>query len=825
MKNMVNIYSLLLIFFTTNFLSAQWYSNWGYRKAITNNLALAGDLTNFPLLVTISNDSDLAAYASNNGYDIIFTLITNTNKLAHEIEYFSAGTLIAWVKIPLYSASEQASNNLFMYFDKTKTGNQQNPEYVWRDNYAAVWHLNQDPSVSQQSNSATNAFHSSAYVAMDASSVVPGQIGSALGFNGIYNTATGSSITIPSELTNHTSGPLSVTAWARSTNFPVTYGRVVISGYNRNGGTNAVGGGIVMTNERGWYLGYVYGSANNLNFAIYSDVGVSKSAAYSTFHSAYQNTWAHVAGVFEPSVYVREYCNGNQVAVTTSSIPAFIGQSNQSIRIGQRSDNTTQAHWAGFIDEVRVARTVLSSNWIVNECTNQINPVACRIIGALEEYGVPAVSVSAVNTPPAIAGQSASFLVTADTSGTGTITNLLINYGDNTSANYVVNASSVTGTYSHTYTSGNTFLLKVSATSDANKTRTNQIYITPAPYAMPGASNIQIFYMNNGLKFTFNMPSVNINRAVIYRDSLQLASISPVSAEMEFTDNYLLYHTVYSYQIGAEYGAGMVLSVSISNLPLQPELAQKTIGIKGGTVANLIAELDIPAGALQQDTLVSMTVYTNLLYNFQPGYGPAYNQINIETRPAQHFTSNVRLTLRVPFFNNKIRMVPDDNKYNIIFEGCENLLTMSSYSEAGTWVPVYSRVSDKSVLPNFSYKLLAADISDTGKFGVSIIANVGDYNNKPVVKNRVFAPWSGYSSLASVMIFFPNPAYEDVLFQIYRMDGKKVHERYFPGAVTLVSWDGINNSGKMSDSGLYITVITIGGKIKEAHRANIYLLK
>ncbi|OHD53304.1 MAG: hypothetical protein A2096_09865 [Spirochaetes bacterium GWF1_41_5] len=361
--------------FFLNLLFCHWYSDWNYRKAITNNYACGGDLTNFPLLVIISNDSDLINHASNNGHDIVFTLRANTNKLAHEIEYYSAGTIIAWIKMPYFSASEQLSNILYMYFDKTKPGNQQNQTAVWDNDYTNVYHLDE-----------------------------PG-----------------------SDFTNSVKG-------------------------------------------------------------------------------------------------------------------------------------------------------------------------------------------------------------TIDGSGSGT------------------------------YTS-----------------------------AVSGVAHKALFA------------------------------------------------------------------------------------------------------------------------------GSADGSIN--------FISNARLSLFVPFIDNKIRMVPDDGNYQRIFTGNENRLTMASYIGSRMWIPVFSRLSDIKILPDLSYKIFSADLSDTGVFGVSVISDVNEYENKVTVKNRVFAPQSDYSAMSKVKIFFPNPAFEDVRLQIYRMDGQKVYERYASGAVSMVSWDGLADNGRMSDSGLYIAAITRGGRMKETYRVKIYLLK
>ena len=468
---------------------------------------------------------------------------------------------------------------------------------------------------------------------------------------------------------------------------------------------------------------------------------------------------------------------------------------------------------------------VISSHYLT-EFSNQNNPAGFCSIGSCTEYGVPEIGITALSSPPAVSGQRSFFYITADTYETGNITNIQINFGDNCPENFTVNSSTVTQSVSHIYNSGDTRILSVIACSDSGKIRTNSMYITPVPFAMPQAGSAELIYLNDGLKIKWTLASTNhIRRAVIYRDNMQIASLAPVSSEMEFFDNYLLYHTVYTYQIGLEYNTGMILSTNIYNRPFQPELAQKTLGIKGGTVANLIAELAIPAGALSADTIVSMHIQTNLLYNFRPGYVLPYNQVRIETTPPVQFSSNARFSLRVPFFDHKIRMIPDDGNYQHVFSGNENNLCMSAYSDAGTWEPVYSMVYDKNILPNFCYKILVADLTVPGIFGAGVIINAVEYEKKVLVKNRVFAPQAGYNAMSRVMIFFPNPAFEDVRLQIYLLDGKKIYERNTGGSVSMVSWDGLAGNGRMSDSGLYIAVITRGGRQDSIIREKIYLMK
>ncbi len=82
-----------------------WYdAGWKYRKKITvDNTRVSGtsDFSGFPVLVSLSSDSDLAADAQDDGDDILFTSSDGTTKLDHETEYFdgSTGALDAWVEV------------------------------------------------------------------------------------------------------------------------------------------------------------------------------------------------------------------------------------------------------------------------------------------------------------------------------------------------------------------------------------------------------------------------------------------------------------------------------------------------------------------------------------------------------------------------------------------------------------------------------------------------------------------------------------------------------------------------------------------------------
>ena len=115
---------------------------WLYRfKIKINHNKVAGDLVNFPVLISFESDH-LGKKAQLDGDDIVFTLSSNVeNKLNHEIELYdsSLGKIVAWVNIPFLSSSEDTV--IYMHYGNSDCGNQQNPEMVWDENYIAVYHL------------------------------------------------------------------------------------------------------------------------------------------------------------------------------------------------------------------------------------------------------------------------------------------------------------------------------------------------------------------------------------------------------------------------------------------------------------------------------------------------------------------------------------------------------------------------------------------------------------------------------------------------------------------------------------------------------------
>lgn len=123
-----------------------WYNpGWLYRKSITidhTKVSSGGETyVNFPVLVSLASDADLAAHAQADGDDILFTLSDGRTKLNHELGSYTTatGALIAWVQVTGLSTS--VDTVLYMYYGNATVSAQQVAAYAWDRNYKGVYHL------------------------------------------------------------------------------------------------------------------------------------------------------------------------------------------------------------------------------------------------------------------------------------------------------------------------------------------------------------------------------------------------------------------------------------------------------------------------------------------------------------------------------------------------------------------------------------------------------------------------------------------------------------------------------------------------------------
>jgi hypothetical protein len=349
----------------------QYGFNFDFCKKITvDNTQVSGssDLSDFPLLVNITSN-DLRSVANNGrvesdqGDDIIFRT-SDCTKLDHEIEKYdaTAGTLVAWVRVP--TLSYNSDTEVYMYYgDSTVNCPTENPTAVWDSNYQGVYHLKEDPSgtAPQIYDSTVNSNDGTSNGSMTSGDQVSGQIGGSLDFD-----STNDYINMGNYMSSGVS-QVTMEAWVKKTDADDT--RVV----SKSDGTSAGGTQHKMTLR-------LSGSSPPVSARLNTDnnVGVDLVSA----GTVPADTWTHVAWTYDGSA-VRFYIDGassncqlggNGGAGNSCTPTGNIISSTRDIVIGNNDNIPNSRFFGGIIDEVRISDTARSADWIATQVTNHSNP-------------------------------------------------------------------------------------------------------------------------------------------------------------------------------------------------------------------------------------------------------------------------------------------------------------------------------------------------------------------------------------------------------------------------------------------------------------------
>ncbi len=254
--------------------SPAWYNSaWSSRKPVTiPSTAGSASFPNFPVLISLPSDANLAASAQASGNDILFTASDRITKLNHEIELYNSanGQLIAWVQVPALSPGTA----IYMYYGNSSASNQQNRTGTWNSNYNGVWHLPNGTTLS--ANDSTSHGNNGTLQGSTVPAATTGEIDGAASFNG-------STANIQTPLNINTL-PITVSAWVYPT---------ITSGISEPWSTDA----------GGWDYGV---EVNGGTWQVH--VG---NALVNTGVTANANTWANIALTYTTSDIVF-YLNGSQ---------------------------------------------------------------------------------------------------------------------------------------------------------------------------------------------------------------------------------------------------------------------------------------------------------------------------------------------------------------------------------------------------------------------------------------------------------------------------------------------------------------------------------
>ncbi len=342
---------------------------WAFRKVVTiDHTKVSGDLTDFPVLINLDSDLDLAAHAQDDGDDICFVNADNTVKLDHEIEYFngSTGELQAWVRIP--SLPSSTDTTIYMYYGNSECGNQQNVTGVWDSNYVMVQHLEEtsktDGDYNDHLDSTLNNNDGEALngVTMDGA----GQIDGADSFDGVNDFAR---VPHSASLNFDKTDTFSITTWVNFTprddqNAQQIVGKRGPLGQGYNLKINYDG-----TIEGGFYDGSTYRRVHASNY-LYGE-------------------W-HFVTITHDGATVRGYLDGTLIDSDSSPLAGTVINADD-LAIGRYSGSIDAEQAIGIIDEIRISNVSRSGDWINTSYNNQKDSSTFYSVGSQEGDPVPPV--------------------------------------------------------------------------------------------------------------------------------------------------------------------------------------------------------------------------------------------------------------------------------------------------------------------------------------------------------------------------------------------------------------------------------------------------
>ncbi len=362
-----------------------WYNNaWDYRKEITiDSSQVETDATDFAVLISITADADLAAYAQADGDDILFTAADGTTKLAHEVESYNSATgeLRVWVKTDLSAAVD---TNLFLYYGNGSASAQEDPNNVWTADYVGVWHLEDAPTGApgdvQDSTSYGN--HGITQGAMDGADSVAAMIGNGLDFDEVDDhiriSDSASLDSVNDEAT------MSLWIWFDDTSDGNH--QIIMSSSNRYSGID----------------GYEWASQGDGDHFFYPDAGLPDTNYNLGADPFIDQQWHHLAVTMDfATKNVEIYVDGNAMTFSTEGVPgSWTSLTSSDDWLWGGNPDRSARFFDGMMDELRVAGTARSQEWIQTEVNNQSNPSTFYSVGGVENRDLLLTAVMEDDTNP-----------------------------------------------------------------------------------------------------------------------------------------------------------------------------------------------------------------------------------------------------------------------------------------------------------------------------------------------------------------------------------------------------------------------------------------
>ena len=319
-----------------------WLSGYTTRRKITiDNTKIDATLTDFPVLVSLTDANFDFAKANSDGFDLRFTAADGTTLLKYEREIHDSVNKVAtyWVKVP--SVASDADTYIYVYYRTTDTADGADPENVWDSNFVMVQHL-KDNTTSATLDSTSNNNDGTKKGANEPIEAT-GKIYKAQDFDGSNDYINYGNVGFTA------TDLITIEAWVKTSGVVDKNIWIVNKGYTSHANPYYEYALLIRRTNDGGGNAAVY-------IVIDGTVRTVKDA-----NAWADNAWHYIYAVYDGSSLK---VGGDLEAPASVDYSGDLSNYETNAMIGAPTNSAAEGYFDGLIDEVRLSKTNRSAAWI-----------------------------------------------------------------------------------------------------------------------------------------------------------------------------------------------------------------------------------------------------------------------------------------------------------------------------------------------------------------------------------------------------------------------------------------------------------------------------